>query len=159
MGIDLRRFFSVILVSGFAVSLSACGSTIAENAALADQPLQGANARLKIVRPEAFAGMAVGARVRIDGREVANLGNGGSIILNVAAGAHNIVVDNWSHPNVYTIKLDAKAHTQYSLEVTVRDEAVVAGMFGAAGALAESAANENGGTFQVRVVDSKPLRT
>ena len=31
-------------------------------------------------------------------------------------------------------------------------------MFGMIGMAAEAAANENGGTFQIRVLESKPLR-
>lgn len=103
-------------------------------------------------------GAAVPARILIDGREVASLGVGGSTVLDVPAGPRKIVVDSWGHPNVYTLTLAAKPGTLYKLEVSVRSEAMVAGMFGLVGMMAEAAANENGGTFEIRVVDSKPLR-
>jgi hypothetical protein len=82
---------------------------------------------------------------------------GGSTVLDVAAGSHDVVVDIWDHPNVYKLKLQAKPGMLYTLEVTARDQAVVAGMFGVAGMLAEAAANENGGVFQIRVVSEKPI--
>lgn len=158
MGKALHSFIR----GGFALALSvtacACGSTIAENAALADKPLQASTARLKIYRAEGFVGMGAGARVRVDGREVADIGSGGSTIIDVASGSHDIVVDSQGHPNVYTLKLDAKPGMMYSLEVSVREEAAVAGMFGAVGMLAEAASNENGGTFKVRVADSRPVK-
>ncbi|MBO0763223.1 MAG: hypothetical protein J2P50_01320 [Hyphomicrobiaceae bacterium] len=99
-------------------------------------------------------GAAVPARVTIDGREVASLGVGGSTVLDVPAGSRTIVVDSWSHPNAYKLTLSAKPGTFYTLEVSLRSEAVVAGMFGLVGMMVEASSNENGGNFQIRVVDS-----
>ena len=144
-----------ILASG--TLISGCGTTGAENAALLDKALRPAHARLHIQR-EGFVGAALPARILIDGREVASLGVGGSTVLDVPAGTRKIVVDSWSHPNAYTLTLAAKAGTLYTLEVSIRDEAFVAGMFGIVGMMAEAAANENGGNFKIRVVDAKPLR-
>jgi hypothetical protein len=45
----------------------------------------------------------------------------------------------------------------YTSEVTPRGDAVAAGMFRAVGMLAEAAANENGGLFQVRIMSEKPI--
>jgi hypothetical protein len=87
-----------------------------------------------------------------------SLGVGGSTVLDVPAGSRKIVVDSWGHPNVYTLNLAAKPGTLYTLEISIRSEAFVAGMFGLVGMMAEAAANENGGTFQIRVVDSVPAR-
>jgi hypothetical protein len=143
------------LLSGAA--LSGCGTTGAENAALLDKALRPAHARLHIHR-EGIVGAAVPARILIDGREVASIGVGGSTVLDVPAGSRKIVVDSWSHPNAYTLPLAVKSGTLYTLEVSIRSEAFVAGMFGVVGMIAESAANENGGNFQIRVVGSKALR-
>jgi hypothetical protein len=137
-------------------ALSGCGTTGAENASLLDKSLPRSHARLHIHR-EGVLGAAVPARILIDGREVASIGVGGSTVLDVPAGSRKIVVDSWSHPNAYTLALAAKPGTLYTLEVSVRSEAMVAGMFGVVGMLAESAANENGGTFQIRVANSRPL--
>lgn len=144
------------LVAG-GMLVSGCGTTGAENAALLDQALRPAHARLHIQR-EGIVGAAVPARILIDGREVASLGVGGSTVLDVPAGSHKIVVDSWSHPNAYTLNLVTKTGTLYTLEVSVRSEAFVAGMFGVVGMIAEASANENGGTFQIRVIGTKALR-
>jgi hypothetical protein len=145
----------VALASGMA--MSGCGTTTEENASLADRALPKSHARLKIYR-EGVLGAAVAASVRIDGREVASLGVGGSTILDIPAGSRKIVVGGWSHPNEYTMTLDAKSGTLYTLEVSVRSEAMVAGMFGIVGSIVEATANENGGTFQIRTVSADPLK-
>jgi hypothetical protein len=137
--------------------MSGCGTTTAENAVLADRPLKGSQARLKIYR-EGIVGAALPARVAIDGREVASIGVGGSTVLDVPTGSRKIVVDSWSHPNAYTLALAAKPGMLYTLEISIRSEAMVAGMFGLVGQMVEASANENGGNFQIRVVDAKPLK-
>jgi hypothetical protein len=143
------------VLSGLLVS--ACGTTTAENAALADKALPRSLARLRIYR-EGVVGAALPARVRIDGREVASLGVGGSTVLDVPSGSRKIVVDSWGHPNEYALILAAKPGMLYTLEVSVRSEAMVAGMFGLVGMMLESAANENGGSFQIRIVDTAPVK-
>jgi hypothetical protein len=153
--VQLAAVVCAALLSGAA--LSGCGTTGAENAALLDKALRPAHARLQIHR-EGIVGAAVPARILIDGREVASIGVGGSTVVDVPAGSRKIVVDSWSHPNAYTLPLAVKSGTLYTLEVSIRGEAMVAGMFGVVGMIAESAANENGGTFQIRVVGSKALR-
>jgi hypothetical protein len=153
--VQLAAVVCAALVSGAA--LPGCGTTGAENASLLEKSLPRSHARLQIHR-EGIVGAAVPARILIDGREVASLGVGGSTVLDVPAGSRKIVVDSWSHPNAYTLALAVKPGTLYTLEVSVRSEAFVAGMFGVVGMVAEAAANENGGTFQIRVVDAKPLR-
>ena len=146
-----RKFIIVVFACAI---LAGCGSQGAENAGLANMPLKTSDARLKIYRTDTLESAGDAARVRIDGREVANLGIGGSTMLDVPAGQHKIVVDNPLHPNVYEISLAAKPGERYALEVSPRSEATVARMFGVAGMLAESAANQNGGEFQIRVVES-----
>jgi hypothetical protein len=68
--------FCITMLVGLLVS--GCGSTGAENAALARTALKASDARLKIFRAETLIGAAGAARVKVDGREVANLGVGGS---------------------------------------------------------------------------------
>jgi hypothetical protein len=161
MGEEMRsatRLLAVaclVLASGTA--MSGCGTTTAENASVMDKALPKSHARLKIYR-ESVLGAAVAANVNIDGRQVASLGVGGSTIIDVPAGSRKIVVGGWSHPNEYTMTLPAKSGTLYTLEISVRSEAMVAGMFGIVGSMVEAAANENGGTFQIRTVSADPLR-
>lgn len=135
--------------------LSGCGTTSTETGSLPDKALRGSHARLKIYR-EGILGAAVPVRVTIDGREVASIGVGGSTVVDVAAGTRKIVVDAWSHPNSYSMTLNARPGSHYTLEISARSEAVVAGAaFGLVGMMIEAAANENGGAFQIRVVDTK----
>jgi uncharacterized protein YceK len=153
----LRCFNVICLVLLVAAPMSGCGTTTDENASLAGKPLKGAQARLKIFRTSEFIAAVPSARVKVDGRQVAELGVGGSTMLDVPAGARTVVVDAVGHPNVYSITLKAKAGMLYTLEISPRTEAAVAGaLFGLVGALVEAGVNQNGGTFQVRVVDAKP---
>src|SRR6185503_3206967 len=148
--------FVILLV---ALPVAGCGNMSAENAGLATSALQPSNARLKIYRTGNLVASVGAASVKLDGREVASLGIGGSTMLDVPAGTHKIVVGHWSHPNVYTITLDAKPGMLYTLEVSPRMEAAVAGVaFGLVSFAAEAAANQNGGTYEVQVVDAAPLR-
>jgi hypothetical protein len=148
---ELQLFGTV----GMATLMSGCGSTGAENAALAAKALKTSHARLKVQRSNELMAAGPAARVKLDGREVANLGVGGSTMLDVPAGARKITVDAQGHPNEYTITLQAKPGMLYTLKVSPRGEAVTAGMFGLVGMLAEASINQNGGTFQVRVVEAK----
>jgi hypothetical protein len=154
------RFFQTFCFMLLAGALIAgCGTTSDENASLAGKPLKAAHARLKIQRTSEVMAAMPSARVRVDGREISQLGVGGSIMLDVPAGSRKIVVDAFGHPNAYSMTLHAKPGMLYTLEVSPRTESVVAGaMFGLAGMLVEAAVNENGGTFQVRIVDAKPIK-
>jgi hypothetical protein len=135
-----------------------CGAPgVAEHAELASKPLASKQSRFKIFREKAALNGGAGARVAVDGKQIADMDNGGSTIIDVAAGKHQIVVDNWQHPNVYKFDLEAKPGMMYVLEITAREEAAVAGMFGLVGLLAEAAANENGGVWQIRVVEEKRI--
>src|SRR6185503_2327366 len=148
--------FVILLV---ALPVAGCGNMSDQNAGLATSALQASNARLKIYRTNNLVASVGAASVKLDGREVASLGIGGSTMLDVPAGIHKIVVGHWSHPNVYTITLDAKPSMLYTLEVSPRMEAAVAGVaFGMIGWAVEAAANENGGTYEIRVVDSTPIK-
>lgn len=158
LGDTMRSGSRVVLQACAAVFLSivlwGCGTTTADNASLTDKAPRGSQARLKIYR-EGVLGAAVPARVTIDGREVASLGVGGSTVVDVAAGTRKVAVDAWSHPNTYSLTLNARPGGYYTLEVSARSEALVAGAFGLVGMMVEAAANENGGVFQIRVVDTK----
>ena len=141
-----------------ALTLSGCaGGDGPETAALAAKPLQKSQARLKISRPGEFVAGLADARVQIDGKEAASIASGETRVIDVPAGAHQIVVDHWGHPNVYKLDLQTKPGMRYDLQITARGEAAMAGaVFGVLGSLAEAAANENGGTFQIQLVQQKP---
>lgn len=140
--------------------LSACGGSAPIDKAALNKPLAEKSGRLQIVRTDEFAASLSGARLKIDDREVANLDNGGWKIVDVPAGKHKLTVDHWGHVNVYNLNLNVKPGMLYTLEVSPREEAVVAGaIFGLAGTLIEAAANENGGSFQIKLVKERPIRS
>jgi hypothetical protein len=140
--------------------VSGCGTKTAENAALETSSLQASSARLKIYRTSDIIASGPAAVVRIDGREVANLGIGGSTVVDIPAGQRKIVVDAFGALGAYTLPLQAKAGTLYTMEISPRSEAVVAGaLFGLVGSAIEAASNENGGAnFQIRIIDEKPVK-
>ena len=145
----------VALLAG--VLASGCGTTTDENASLAATKLHGSKARIKIYRTQELASSGVAASVKVDGRQIASLGVGGSTLLDVSAGSHKISIEGGMHPNAYAITLQAKPGMLYALEISPRSEAVVAGMFGLVGMMVEASVNENGGPFQVRVAEANPL--
>lgn len=138
--------------------LSACGGPVVVDPAALNKPLAEKSGRLKIVRAEQFAASLSGARLKVDDKEVANLDNGDWKVIDVPAGRHRLTVDHWSHINVYNLDVNVKPGMLYTLEVSPRDDAVVAGaIFGLAGSLVEAAVNENGGTFQIKLISERPL--
>jgi hypothetical protein len=154
----MKNIILVAVALGLAATLSACGSTGIQNEGLLKQPLTGGQSRVKIVRSEQFLASGRGARVKIDGKEVADIGNGAGAILDVPAGPHNVSVDVWDHPNVFNLRIEAKPGRMYTLLIKPREDAVMAGaVLGVAGMLVEAAANENGGLFQVEVVDEQRI--
>ena len=159
MPIALQRHWIACAILLAVLPVAGCGNMGAENVALAATALKASDARLKIYRTSNLVASVGAASVKVDGREVASLGVGGSTMLDVPAGSHKVVVGHWGHPNVYSITLDAKPGMLYTLEVSPRMEAAVAGVaFGLVGFAAEAAANQNGGTYEVQVVDAAPLR-
>jgi uncharacterized protein YceK len=115
-GAAIVRIFCVALMA--ATLMSGCGSTGAENAALAAKALKPSHARLKIQRSNEPMAADPAARVKLDGREIASLGVGGTTMLDVPAGARKITLDAQGHPNEYTITLQAKPGMLYTLEVS-----------------------------------------
>ena len=150
----LSRVFCVVLAA--CLLAGGCGTTSDETAAVAKQPLKGGHARLKIYRTNELLAAVPSARVKVDDREVAQLGVGGSIMMDVPAGPREVVVDAFGAITKYTLTVHAQAGKLYVLEVSPRTEPVVAGiMLGLIGQIAEAATNPNGGAFQVRLVDTK----
>jgi hypothetical protein len=125
--------------------------------ALVAAPVPKSHARLIIHREGSVVGMVADARVRVDGRDVASLGNDEVKVLDIPAGAHQIAVDHWSHPGVSKLDLNAKPGTVYEIRAAVRGEAAAAGMmFGLAGSAIESASNGDAGFWSLQLVKQRP---
>jgi len=128
-----------------------------ESASLGAAPLAKSHARVKIHRQSNLMGMALDVRVKVDGREVASLGNDETRSFDIPAGARQITVDHWAHPGASKIDLQAKPGVLYELEVAVRGEAAVAGMaFGIVGTVAESAASGDAGYWSIHLAKQSP---
>jgi len=140
-----------------ASALCACAGG-AENTALLNQPLAKGNARLKIVRTGEFLAALRDARIKLDGKQVASLSNGGSTIIDIAAGSHEITADVWDSPQISKVRLDAKPAMLYVFEVTPNLGGTGIGMLGAAGAAVESAGGQNGGLFLIHAVSEKRIQ-
>jgi hypothetical protein len=153
----IRKVFSGLALA-MSLAVTGCGSSGVQNAELLNQPLASKQARVKIVRSSSFAGSAASSRVHMDGRQIADLANGAAVVHDVTARRHEIMVDAWGHPGEYTVAVDAKHGMLYTYEISPREDAVIGGMFGLAGMLADQAANGNIGYFQVQLVKEEPLR-
>jgi hypothetical protein len=102
--------FSVTACGSLLAALlkAGCGSTGAENAGHAAKALKPSPARLRVQRSNELMAAAPAARVKLDGREIASLGVGRSATLTSQSGARKVTVEAQSHPNEYTITLQAK---------------------------------------------------
>lgn len=149
------------ILAGAALALSlvvsGCGSSGVQNAELLNQPLRGKQARIKIVRSSSFAGSAAASRVHIDGKQIADLGNGASVVHDVPAGKHEVAISVLLDPRETKITIDAKPGVLYTYEITPRDDAVVASMFGLAGQAIDAAASGGAGYFEVNLLNEKPI--
>ena len=88
MRIAHHRGWTVIVALLVALPVAGCGNMGEENAALATSAIKASDARLKIYRTSNLVASAGAASVKLDGREVASLGIGGSTMLDIPAGAH-----------------------------------------------------------------------
>lgn len=101
--------------------------------------------------------MVADARIAIDGKQVASLGNGDTSVYTLPAGQHRISVDHWGHPGTSTLDLTVKPSMVYELAVEVRGDAAAAGIaFGVIGAAVESAASNDAGYWSIRVAKQGP---
>lgn len=147
----LRRLLAGIALAGL---LSGCGSTGTMNAELATRPVPPNKARLTITRTEEMLAMAVPARIEINGKKVADIGNGASTIIDIAPGTSVISVSGWSYPGTFSVKLAAKPGQRYAVEVATRSASILPGVaLGPVGGMIDASINENAGLFRLRLVD------
>jgi len=140
-----------------ASALCACAGGGTENTALLSQSLGKGSARPKIVRTSELLAALRDARIKLDGKQVASLSDGGSTIIDIPAGSHEITADVWDSPQISKVRLDAKPATLYIFEVTPNLGGTGIGMLGAVGAAMESAGGQNGGLFLIRAVSEKRI--
>jgi len=152
-----KNLATAVAIGLMTAMLGGCGGGPGPESASLGAPLAKSHARVKIHRQSNLMGMALDVRVKVDGREVASLGNDETRSFDIPAGARQITVDHWAHPGASKIDLQAKPGVLYELEVAVRGEAAVAGMaFGIVGTVAESAASGDAGYWSLHLAKQSP---
>ena len=137
-------------VAAFALALAGCASTDAvETAALAKAPIATGKARVIITRVSTLQYAAAPATITLNGQKVA-------AVVDVPAGANVLAASAWSYPGEYNVKLNAEPGKTYALEVSPRSDSLGPSiLLGPIGGMIDSAANENAGAFEIRMVGQK----
>jgi hypothetical protein len=139
----------VPLVSGCA------GSDGLETASIAQTPIAPGKARVAISRASALQYAAAPATITLNGEKVASVGSGGTAFVDIPAGDNTLAASAWSYPGEYKVKLNAVAGQTYRLEVQPRaDSFGPSVLLGPIGGMIDSAANENAGAFEMKLVGS-----
>jgi len=135
------------LVSGCA------GSDGLETASLANTPIAPGKARVTINRTTAMLYAAAPATITVDGEKVASVDRGGTALVDIPAGNNTLAASAWSYPGEYKVKLNAVAGQTYRLEVQPRSDSFGPSiLLGPIGGMIDSAANENAGAFEMKLV-------
>jgi hypothetical protein len=159
----LEKSLMRVLICWFCLSLlsvavlGGCTGGSMENASLLNQPAGKGTARVKITRTGELVAALRDARIKLDGKQVAALSNGNSIVLDIPVGSHEITSDVWDSPGISKVRFDARPATLYTFEVTSNIAGTGVGAFGAAGAIIETAGSQGGGLFLIRLASEKRI--
>lgn len=143
----MRRAISVTILCTL---LSACGSTGALNSDLLSQPLPRRQSRISIVRSTDLLYVGGSATITLDGRPLADLGRGGSLVQNIETGRHRLDVSTPTAPGNFAITFTSVEGKLYEFEISPRSENyVVSAVFGLVGSVVDAQVNENTGPFKI----------
>lgn len=142
------RALTLVLLVGVISGCAATGPKYGEVAPTIPT-LKPDKARLTLLREQHVLYMALGARVEINGLQVASLSNGAFTYTDQMPGRINISVDNWSFPGKYVISIDVKPGTENYFEVFPRSESFGPVLFGYIGTAIDAQVNQNSGAFKV----------
>lgn len=93
------------------------------------------------------------ADISINGQKVTKLAESGRYTTRVPAGEVTITTSHWSEIGRYSVKFKAQPGRRYVFQVSMRDEAVAAGLlFGLSGVLIDTIVNENSGSYKITPV-------
>jgi len=141
-----------MLACALLLTATACatGDPVA-TAALASKPIPPGNARVSITRQSTILYAAAPATITLNGNKVADIGPGGSALVDVPAGPNVLAVSAWSYPGQFSVKLNAVAGQKYALEVAPRSDSFAPGMLlGPVGGVIDASVNENAGAFEMK---------
>lgn len=144
----------LFILFAFTLFLSACGTSGVTNLSLMNEPIAADTARLIITRDSSLLYMAAAADVEVNGREIANLGRGGSVIHDVREGTTNINIRTLGSSTKFSATFNVESDKTYEFEVSPRSKALwtasgYAGAFGLLGDSVNTSVNENSGYFQI----------
>lgn len=143
------RFAVIVFLSSLLIG---CGSTNQRGeiqTSAAPQLSSKEGATLVFNRDDSLLYLALGARIFIDGQQVAKLSRGGAFTTVVGEGKRGLVVDTWSIPGKFSIDLNAEKGKKYQFRISPRSDSVIAGVaFGLIGNVVE-----DGGAFQLQMME------
>lgn len=141
----------VFILCACLILLTACGTTGVSNLSTLNQPIPSGQSRLIVSRTNSLLYLAGAADVSLNGRKIASLGRGGSVVEDIPTGKHILSVNAPATFGNYTTTLEAKSGKTYNFEVSPNsNKSMMPGAaFGVLGEAMEAQANKNTGYFQI----------
>jgi hypothetical protein len=139
------------------ILLTACGTTGVSNLSTLNQPIPSGQSRLIVSRNNSLLYLAGAADGSLNGRKIASLGRGGSVVEDIPSGKHVLSVNAPATFGNYTTTLEAKSGKTYSFEVSPNSKKSMmpGAVFGMLGEAMDAQANENTGYFQIVLKETK----
>jgi len=142
------------------ILLSGCGTQGVTNLALLNEPIPSKQSRLIITRNMDMLYMAAAADVEVNGKEIASLGRGGSVVYDVAADETLITLRTMGSSAKFSASFNLEVNKTYNFEVSPRSEGfwsrpAYSAAFGLLGETVYAETHENSGFFQINLKDIK----
>jgi hypothetical protein len=148
-----KHLLSLVLAAGM---LSACGSQGVLNVEQLAQPAPAGQAKLVITRDSNFYAFAAAVNVSLNGRRIASLGRGATVVQLAKAGENTLGVASVGDFGNYVTTFQADAGKTYTFEVSPKASILPSGaLWGPIGEMVKAQQVENSGTFQVLLKDVK----
>ncbi len=139
-----------------ALFLVACGSQGVLNVEQLAQPTPAGQAKLVITRDNSYYGILAAVNVSLNGRRIASLGRGATVVQLAKAGENTLAVASVGDFGNYVTTFQADAGKTYTFEISPRSGAVMQGaLWGPIGEMVRAQQVENTGHVQVILKDVK----
>lgn len=144
-----------LILLASSIILSACGTTGMANMSALSEPIPSGQSRIIVSRNNSLLYLAGAADISLDGKEIASLARGGSVVENIPIGKHTLSVNAPMTFGNYTSAFEAKPGKTYTFEISPnRNKSIAPGiLLGAFGEAAEAQVSENTGYFQIKAVN------
>jgi hypothetical protein len=138
----------------FILALNGCATaTYPEVNSVDIEPPPVDKAKILFTRDNSILYMALGARVKVEGTQVAKLARRESFSTLVTPGKVKMEVDTATAPGRFGITLNASAGKIYQIKVLPRNDSFLPGaLFGILGSAADASVNEQSGLFMFELV-------